>query len=295
MKDELISPRLIIDLTGWQAGSYIERSDEGLRIGAMASLASIAASADVQDGFTALSDACSLSAAPQLRNMGTIGGNLLQQTRCWYYRNSFDCWLRGGSECYARAGQNEQHAIFQTAAAESPCVSAHPSDPAAALVALDALVEYTGPDGYHRLPLENFYALPTAERRSFNTLPENAVVTAIILPHAHHSRRSVYVKGMPRATWAFALAGVALSVDIEGTEIREARVGLSGVAPVPMRAPHLEALMLGRSLLSLDSDNLSRELTSSAVPLQMNGYKVALLQGLFKEALAKISRPADRG
>ena len=291
LKEELISPPLIIDLSHWQAGSRIEKSPEGLRIGATATLASIAASAEVRDGFTALSDACSLSAAPQLRNMGTIGGNLLQQTRCWYYRNSFDCWLKGGTECYARSGQNEQHSIFRTGVEESPCVSAHPSDPAAALLALDALVEYTGPEGNHRLPLETFYALPTPERRTFATLPDNAVITAIILPlpDAHYSRRSVYVKGMPRATWAFALAGVAISVDIEGSEIRKARIGLSGVASVPMRAQHLEALMVGRTLQSLDSAALARELTSSALPLQMNGYKVALLQGLFKEALAKIS------
>jgi len=289
MKDGLASPQLVIDLSAWEAGSRIEESPEGLRIGATSTLASIGASSLVLERFTALADACSLSAAPQLRNMGTIGGNLLQQTRCWYYRNSFDCWLEGGSTCYARAGQNEQHAIFHTAFDESPCVSAHPSDPAAALLSLDALVEYTSAEGSRRMPLESLYALPTADRRTFSVLPESAVITAVILPNVAGSRRSIYVKGMPRATWAFALAGVALAVSMDGTTIQEACVGLSGVAPVPIRARQVEALMAGTTLESLDADMLASALTSGAAPLQMNGYKVALLQGLFKEALEKLS------
>jgi xanthine dehydrogenase YagS FAD-binding subunit len=295
MKDGLASPQLVVDLSAWEAGSRIEESMDGLRIGATASLASIAASTVVRERFTALSDACSLSAAPQLRNMGTIGGNLLQQTRCWYYRNSFDCWLKGGATCYAREGQNEQHAIFHTAFDESPCISAHPSDPAAALLSLDALVEFTRPDGRKRMPLESLYALPKADRRTSTTLPESAVITAVILPNVSGSRRSVYVKGMPRAAWAFALAGVAISLSMDGSSVREARVALSGVAPVPIRARQVEALMAGTPLESLDAHMLATDMTSGAAPLQMNGYKVALLQGLFKEALAKLSSLEPEG
>src|SRR5437762_11186004 len=121
--------------------------------------------------YSALADACSLAASPQLRNMGTLGGNLMQQTRCWYFRGPFDCWLKGGDTCFARDGENEQHAIFLTEARESECVSAHPSDPAAALMALDAAVEYVSGDGAGRLPVAESYALPTEGRRSITALP----------------------------------------------------------------------------------------------------------------------------
>jgi xanthine dehydrogenase YagS FAD-binding subunit len=293
MKDDLASPQVIVDLAVWEAGRRIEQTPEGLKIGAMATLASVAGSAIVQEQFTALADACNLSAAPQLRNMGTIGGSLLQQTRCWYYRGTFDCWLKGGQKCFARNGQNEQHAIMSNAPEQSSCVSAHPSDPAAALLALDAAVEYATPDGYNRISVGSLFSLPTAARRSMTTLPENSILTAVIIPYFAGPSRSTYVKSMPRAAWAFALAGVALSIRFDASLIRDSRVALSGIAPIPWRIQQVEALMRGRNFESLDPDHLARVLTSSATPLSMNGYKVPILQGLFREALARISGPAD--
>ncbi|MEO8284870.1 MAG: xanthine dehydrogenase family protein subunit M [Chloroflexota bacterium] len=290
MKEEIYSPATLVDLSAWQDGHRIDESPSGLRIGALSTLASIAMHPKVLQNYTALADACGLAASPQLRNMGTIGGNLLQQTRCWYYRGPFDCWLKGGDVCYARKGENEQHAIFHTDPKASVCVSAHPSDSAAALLALDGSVEYTTPEGSGSMPLSKFYRLPTSDTRTMVTLPENAVVTAILLPQRSSGDRSLYKKAMPRAAWAFALAGVTIAVRMDGDVIREARVALSGVAPVPFRVVAVEERMLGQRLSELSGDLLGEELTKEAAPLSQNGYKVPLLRGLFGEALTELQR-----
>src|SRR5436305_1856953 len=147
MKDELASPLALVDIGAWKDGSRIEARSDGLHIGALASLSAIASDPIVRSQYAALAEACELAASPQLRNMGTIGGNLLQQTRCWYYRGPYNCWLKGGDTCFARGGENELHSIFSTGPDQSPCVSAHPSDPAAALLAFDALVKYRTASG----------------------------------------------------------------------------------------------------------------------------------------------------
>ncbi|HYP18441.1 MAG TPA: FAD binding domain-containing protein, partial [Chloroflexia bacterium] len=132
LKEGIWSPGSLVDITAMTGCDAIETREDGLHIGALVPLSILASHPAIQQSYTALSDACRLAATPQLRNMGTIGGNLLQQTRCWYYRGPYDCWLKGGDVCYARGGENEYHSIFATAPEESRCVSAHPSDPAAA-------------------------------------------------------------------------------------------------------------------------------------------------------------------
>lgn len=291
MKEEIVSPANLVDISGWQEGRRIEHGQDGLHIGALATLRAIAADRIVQEQYTALADACRLAAAPQLRNMGTIGGNLLQQTRCFYYRGPFDCWLKGGDVCYARGGENEGHSIFLTDPRQSQCVSAHPSDPAAALVALDAHVHYSTADGASEMSIGEFYALPTANRRSFVMLSQGAVITGITIPSTKKDWKSLYRKAMPRATWAFALAGVALAARMEQGNIVEARVALSGVAPILIRAPAVEAALKGKSANNLDTGQLTELLVRDAEPLSQNGYKVTLLGGLFREALAELMRP----
>ncbi len=289
MKEDIVSPALLVDLSAWKEGKRIERQSDTLRIGALATLADIAAHPLIRQQYAALADACRLAAAPQLRNMGTIGGNLLQQTRCWYYRGPFDCWLKGGETCYARSGENEQHSIFNTDQGRNMCVSAHPSDPAAALLALDALVEYTTPSATVRISISDLFALPTSDRRTFTTLPTNAVITSVLLPVAAVGRRSLYRKAMPRAAWSFALAGVALSITLDKGMITEARVALSGVSPIPLRAAWVEEHLIGQTVGRLDFDAASRKLTEPATPLSQNGYKVDLLQGLFTQTLREIT------
>jgi xanthine dehydrogenase YagS FAD-binding subunit len=288
VKDEIVSPAAVVDISAWKGGARIELGEDGLRIGVLASLNAIARDERVVRGYAALADACGLAASPQLRNMGTLGGNLLQQTRCWYYRGPYNCWLKGGDVCFARGGENEYHSIFATEPEVSRCVSAHPSDPAVALVALGARVRFRTAGGEGEMPVEELYALPEEARRSFVTLPDKAVLTEITLPPAQGHGRSAYVKAMTRAAWAFALAGVAIYVEVEGPEIREARIALGGVAPVPLRAGRVEAELTGVRVEDVDASRLAELLVEGARPLAHNGYKVRLLRGLFKEALGRV-------
>ncbi|MEO6457681.1 MAG: FAD binding domain-containing protein, partial [Chloroflexia bacterium] len=256
IKDGIVSPDALIDISGWRDCSDIEEVDGGLLIGALAPLAAIASHPQLLDSYRALADACKLAATPQLRNMGTIGGNLLQQTRCWYYRGHHDCWIKGGQICFARDGENENHAIFMTDPAESKCVSAHPSDPGAALLALDASVVIMASGGEIEMPVADFFALPTDDRRTYTNLPEGALITGIKLPQPSTIRRSSYVKVMARATWAFALAGVALSANIDRGRVENARVARAGVAPIPFRVSSVERQISGRAVTDLDFEAL---------------------------------------
>jgi xanthine dehydrogenase YagS FAD-binding subunit len=284
-KDEIVTPGTLVDISEWSGGRGTREEGESLVIGALTTLSEIADDAKVKAQYAALAEACKSAATPQLRNMGTIGGNLLQQTRCWYFRGPFDCWLKGGDKCYARHGENELHSIFATA--ESPCVSAHPSDPAAALLALDASIRFTTAQGEGEMTIEELFALPESSRRDFVTLPDGAVITAVVLSSAHVGSRSTYIKAMARAAWGFALAGVAVVLDGDST-ISRARVALSGVAPIPVRARAVESALEGTTKDSLNFDALATLLVAEAQPLAHNRYKVSVLRGIFAEALEAV-------
>ncbi len=225
---------------------------EGTAIGAGTTLAELEASEQIPD---ALREACRLAASPQLRNMGTIGGNLLQATRCWYWRLSFPCRLHGGDTCHAREGQHREHAIF----ANDYCASAHPSDPAAALLALGATVE-TSKATY---PLSGLYRLPDEGDRDVVVLGADEVITRI---HYERPERSVYLKAMARKRWAFALVGVAAARTAAG----ETRIALAGVAPIPWLLSSPEAL-------------------DEATPLPGTAYKVEIARALVSRALLALT------
>ncbi len=283
MKDGIEEPVQLIDIKGWRSGSGIEVYEDGTHIGALTPLSVVADDSSIRSSYTSLSDACRLAASTQLRNMGTMGGNLLQQTRCWYFRGPYDCWLKGGDTCFARDGENEQHAIF--GANQSQCVSAHPSDPAAALLALDARISILSPGGEAEVAVSDLFVLPNETHRSFVNLPDNAVITEVILPPTPLSARSIYLKAMPRALWAFALAGIALYAEVEDGVIKKARLALSGVAPIPWRVSSVEAALTGRPASELNNEHLTTLLLADAQPLSDNAYKVTLLRGLFAQAL----------
>ncbi|MBA2557297.1 MAG: xanthine dehydrogenase family protein subunit M, partial [Chloroflexi bacterium] len=240
MKGGLSSPERLVDIKRLpDLDDAIESHPEGgLRIGALATLARIEDHPLLRDEYRALSQAAGLAATPQLRNMATIGGNLLQRPRCWYFRSSHvDCWLKGGESCPAREGENQFHALFD----ESPCVAVHPSDPATALLALDAQVAVTGSEGERVVPLDAFFQLPTEDRRIETTLGPGEVVTSVNLPPAS-GNRSVYLKAMDRKVWAFALVGIGVRLTVENGLIADARLALGGVAPIPWRAQRAEAM-----------------------------------------------------
>ena len=251
MKAGLAAPTRLIDLKPVREMSGVTlRADGGLEIGALTTLAALEREAlkfvATHPSYTILAQAIRDAATPQLRAMATVGGNLLQQYRCWYYRDGLNCWLAGGDECFAREGQNQYHAIFQ----QGPCVAAHPSDLAPALIALDATVTMQGQSGERETLVEDLLAAPTNDRRVAHTLGQGEIITQINIPAPSSATRGVYLKAMDRQAWSFALASVAARLTLEGDTIREARIVLGGVANTPWRAREAEAALIGQPITS---------------------------------------------
>jgi xanthine dehydrogenase YagS FAD-binding subunit len=246
IRDGLVEARTVSDV-----GALLPRGFDGTRIGAGTTLAELERSEEVPD---ALQEACRLAASPQLRNMGTIGGNLLQATRCWYWRLDYPCFLHGGDHCHAREGEHREHAIF----GNERCASAHPSDPAAALLALGATIE----TNRRTFPLADLYRLPTEDDRELTTLEP-----AELILHVEYERpdASTYLKAMDRARFSFPLVGVAAA-----RYAGEVRLALSGVAPIPWA--------LG-SAAEVDE----------ATPLPGTAYKVELARVLVRRALEAVA------
>jgi xanthine dehydrogenase YagS FAD-binding subunit len=282
MKEGIAAPERLVNLKRAGDLRYIQVDDSGLRIGALTTLDDLERHPDVARDYTALARAAAEAASPQLRNMATIGGNLLQQVRCWYYRGDFKCWLKGGDTCFAREGRNDYHAIVD----QSPCVAVYPSDPPAALLALDASLRIVGPGGERAVALADFLQPPTEERPVLHTLGSDELIAEIVVPAA--PRRSVYLKAMDRAVWAYALVSVALAAEVVNGTARQLRIVIGGVANTPLRAVEAEALLEGQPL----SEDLLRQAGAAAVtgaqPLEHNRYKLALARNLVVQALRDI-------
>jgi xanthine dehydrogenase YagS FAD-binding subunit len=287
MKHNISTPDRLIDLKRLpELEDTIEPAGDGIAIGALATLSQIEDHPLIRETYPALSQAASLAATPQLRNMATIGGNLLQRPRCWYFRNEHvDCWLKGGADCPAREGENQQHALFDV----SPCVAVHPSDLATALVTLGASVTIRGASGERTEPLDEFFAEPTEQRRTENTLAGNEVVTSITLPAPVANSHSTYLKAMDRKVWAFALVGVGAMLAVEQGRITDARLVLGGVAPVPWWEPDVEVLLIGKAPGADVFDQAAELAVASAKPLANNGYKIPLVKTLIRRALTAAS------
>jgi xanthine dehydrogenase YagS FAD-binding subunit len=290
MKADVAAPSRLINvkrIAALEAG--IEETGDGLVLGALTTLTDIETSQVIRERFPVLAEAAAVAATPQLRNMATIGGNLLQRPRCWYFRNPrIHCWLKGGEACQARDGENQFHALF----GHSLCAAVHPSDLAPALVALDAEVRLRGRSGERTLPLTEFFALPVEARRTESVIRGDELVLSIRIPPVPAGTRSTYLKAMDRKIWAFALVGVAAAVRLDGRRVEHARVVLGGVAPIPWRAAGAEQVLAG----SEPSDDLIAHATDAALaeatPLGHNAYKVPLAKALIRRALAAVTSGA---
>jgi len=286
LREGVLAPSTVVSLSGVAALRGIGETPDGLTIGALTPLSDVAASPLVRDRYTALAEAAAQVASPQLRNQGTLGGNLCQKPRCWYYRGDFACLRKGGALCYAYAGENELHAV----AGGGPCYIVHPSDTAPALSALGAIAHVVGPKGTRTVPLDQFFVLPEKDLKRETVLEPGEILTKLLLPTPAAVTRSTYRKVRARASWDFALVGAALALRFAGDVVREARVAFSGVAPVPWRAKAVEAALDGRRLDAGTIRNAAAAAVKGATPLAGNGYKVPLLRGLVEERLEAIAR-----
>jgi xanthine dehydrogenase YagS FAD-binding subunit len=264
-------------------------ADGGLRIGALTTIAEVSENPDIQKRYSALARGASEVASPQLRNQGTIGGNLCQKPRCWYYRGEFDCLRKGGDTCFAADGENQFHCIFGSG---DICYIVHPSDTAPALVALNARLEITGPGGSRTLAAADLHVLPADDVRRETWLDPGEVITAVRIPAPPPNLRSSYRKIRARRSWDFALAGVALALQFEDDVVAEARVVLSGAAPVPWRAKPVEDALRGKPLNRQAIGAAAEAVVDGARPLAKNGYKIPLFSGLIEEELERLASSA---
>ena len=287
MKLDIESPPRLVDIkpSGLPAG--IEEYGQGVRLGALTTLSDIAANQMLADRYRLLVQAASEAATAQIRNRATLGGNLLQRPRCWYFRNPRTrCWLKGGEECLAVAGCNEQHAIF----GDSPCKAVHPSDLAGCLLALDAAVSLRGGNGTRRLPLSDFFAQPEEGRRRETVIQDDELITSVDFPNLSRDWSTLYLKAMDRKAWAFALAGIAVAMRRSGGRIEALRIVANGVAPVPCRLESCERSLQGSDGGGKALEEALEALAREARPLSGNGYKLDLLQRLLCQAMEELAR-----
>lgn len=284
LRDDVFHADVVVSLTKLEELRGIRATaDGGLRIGALTTVADVAAHAVIKDTYGALAQAASLVASPQLRNQGTIGGNLCQRPRCWYFRGDYACTRKGGDTCYAIEGENQYHAIFGGGA----CWIVHPSDTAPALVALDATFRVVGPKGSRTVPAGKFFVLPDEHVQKETVLEAGEVLTEILLPPTA-GQASAYRKVRARGSWDFAMAGIATSIGLKGGRVADARIVLSGVAPIPWRLQEVEKILVGQKIDARLIAKAADLAVAGARPLEQNAYRVPLVRGIVEEALGKL-------
>lgn len=287
VKEGLLAPSKVVNLRDVPGlDTVAEETDGGLRIGAMATLASLAAHPIIRQRYAALANALADSASPQIRNVATLGGNLLQRPRCWYLRaHAFHCLRKGGGHCFAISGENQYHAIFNN----MPCAIVHPSTAATALVALGATVELTNVAGAtRRLLLEEFFIPVERDLQRENDLGPQEILTGIWLPKLPSSVRMAHIKQGEKDSFDWPLADVAAILDLDSSgSCKRAAIVLGAAAPVPHRAKKAEAALIGKQIGEATAAQAARAALDGATPLSKNAYKLPLFETLVRRAILK--------
>ncbi|MDZ7374691.1 MAG: xanthine dehydrogenase family protein subunit M [candidate division KSB1 bacterium] len=283
LKDRLLEPDVVVNLKTIPGLNRIEFDEaKGLLLGSLVTLSELEEHPLVRRLYPALAEAAASVGSPQIRNMGTVGGNLCQRPRCWYFRGNFPCLRRGGDYCSAAAGQNRYHCIL----GGDPCYMVHPSDLAVPLVAYGARVEVTGPKGRRWLALEDFFVLPRVELARETVLKPGELVTAVAVPPPE-GRKSAFVKFTERGAWDFAVASAAVVLGKGDGRLRGGRIVLGGVAPIPWVARKASAALVDAEASEEKLAELAELALEGAQPLSQNSYKVALTKSLVRRAMAQ--------
>lgn len=291
MKDRLEGPKLqlpqhLLDIKGIKGLNHIMEHKNGLRIGATTTLSDIASSSLVARRYPLLSWAADQVAVPQIRNVGTLGGNLCQRPRCWYFRGKLfkDCFRKGGDNCYAPAGENQYHAVF----GGDNCNMVCPSDMAPALTALYAKVEIATPKGNKLIPIEQFYMRPDKNLLKETVLGSTEMVLTVEIPVPPLSSKGIYLKLKEREAFDFAIVSVAAMVILKNDIVSDARIVFGGVAPFPLRATGAEAALKGKKIRDA-MGTACKAAVEGARPMSNNGYKVKAAKGIIEEALSSLA------
>jgi xanthine dehydrogenase YagS FAD-binding subunit len=283
LKDRIKRPKVVVDLSQIKELKGVREANGGVEIGAMTPLTEVVRNPIVREKYSLLMEAAELVASPQIRNQGTIGGNVSQDTRCWYYRGGWTCYRAGGNVCYADTptALNREHAIFDA----DRCVAVNPSDTAPALIALDAQMVIRGPKGERVVNAEDYWIGPGIDITRMTVLAPNELLTAIRIPATMAGAQFYFEKVRDRQVWDFPLVNVASAIKTSGSNIGEARLVVNAVAARPRRLKNVEAAIIGKPRNEETADMAGKLAVEGAQTLRHNGYKVPLMRNLVKRAI----------
>jgi len=286
LKDRIKKPDVVVDLTGVGELKGIRESSGGLEIGAMTTLTEVVLDSRVKEKYRVLAQAAELVASPQIRNQATIGGNVSQDTRCWYYRAGWPCYRAGGNICYADTpvGRNREHAILDAAR----CVAVHVSDTAPALIALDAKFVIRTAKGERVVDAEEYFVGPDIDITRLNVLRPGDLLTAIRIPPTWAGARFYFEKVRDRNVWDFPLMNVAAAMKVSAGAIEQTRIAVNGAAARPLRLKAVEEAVRGKQPSAETGELAGRLAVEGAVPLQFNAYKIPLMRNLVKRSITGV-------
>jgi xanthine dehydrogenase YagS FAD-binding subunit len=283
LKDRIKRPKVLVDLSQISELHGVNETADGLEIGAMTTLTEVVRHPTVISKFKLLADAAESAASPQIRNQGTIGGNVSQDARCWYYRSGFPCYRAGGNICYADTpvGMNREHAILGA----DRCVAVSPSDSAPAMVALEAQMVIRSSRGERVLDAENYFTNPGIDITRMTVLKPGELLTSIRIPNTWANTDFYFEKVRDRPVWNFPLVNVASAKVVSGGTIQRIRIVVNGVAAHPWHLAQVEAAITGMPANEATADLAGNMAIQGAVPLRFNGYKLPLMRNLVKRAI----------
>ncbi len=286
LREHILAPERLVSLADLaQDLDGVRQQGRGFIVGAATTLTTLAEDPLITSRVPGLAQAASAVGSPQLRNQGTVAGNLCQKARCWYYRGEFDCIRKGGPVCYAVGGENQFHCLFGGV----ECYIVHPSDTAPMWLALDARVHAQSDRGKLAIPIDDFFVLPEDDPTRETVLEPDELITAVEVRELPPKLHTSYRKVRARRAWDFALAGLALALVVENGTVRQGRAVLSGVAPVPWRSRALEEAIMGKRLTPEVIEQAAEAALAEAQPMDQNAYKIPLAKGMIREELAKVA------
>jgi xanthine dehydrogenase YagS FAD-binding subunit len=288
VKERIIRPDVIVSLRGLRNLDQVSPASGGLTIGGQITLDTLSRHQGIRQGYAVLAEAAGSVATPQIRNVGTLAGNVAQRPWCWYYRNGFPCFKAGGNECFSFAGENQFHAIF----GGGPSYIVHPSDTAPALTALDATFRIVGPGGERNLSAADFFVLPRQNASRENVLGDDDVLVSIQVPNPRPGTRSTYHKVLDREAWTHAVVSAAVVLEMDGGVCRRARVVMGGVAPIPWRLPEVERLLTGERITETLAGRAGEVAVAGARPLSKNAYKIPLTRAVITRTVMDLAARA---
>jgi xanthine dehydrogenase YagS FAD-binding subunit len=286
LKDRIKRPKALVDLSGIAELKGVRTISDGIEIGAMTTLTEIVKHPIIREKYGLLAEGAELAASPQIRNQGTIGGNVSQDARCWYYRGGWPCYRAGGNICYADTptGRNREHAILHA----ERCVAVNPSDSAPALIALDAKFVLRTPRGERVIDAEDYFIGPDIDITRLHILKPGDLLTAIRIPSTWAGARFYFEKIRDRNVWDFALLNVASAMRVSGDSIERIRLAVNGAAARPLRLKAVEDAVHGKPATAATGEMAGKLAVQGAVPLQLNAYKIPLMRNLVKRAISGV-------